>query len=184
MAVPWLKGIVTDPGGVRRGFPALAADGVVREGNRIVHKREVIHDHIPSRLGVWTEPPPIHACVGSFVCHLETSNTIVDADNTFPGRLDGRLNGLLVRALAIIERRTPLKESFVVGIPGGSERTGELDLGNPLSGGVQVLGGVFSINVGEEVWRFDRVVSSAGLNGAVYSEDWKSFDETMTGESK
>ena len=69
-------------------------------------------------------------------------------------------------------------------MPGGCEKTGEFDVGNPPNGNIQVLRGVISIGVGEVVWRFDRAVSGAGLGEPVCSEDWKSLYEMTSGQTK
>ena len=98
------------------------------------------------------------------------------------GPKNGRSNYLLFLGPAALEFR-PTESPFVVDTPGGSGKTGELGPVNPLNGGMQVPGG-FIIDVGEEVWRFDRVVSGVGLNEAACSGYWKSFGETMSGESK
>ena len=66
-------------------------------------------------------------------------------------------------------------------VPRDNAITGEFDIGNTLSHGVQVLGG--GIDVGEEVLRFDRVVSSPGLSEAVCSRSWKLCYE-MTASQK
>jgi len=54
---------------------------------------------------------------------------------------------------------------------GDSEFTRELDLGYIPDGGVEVLWGTISINVGEEVRWLDRVVSSAGPGEVVRGGD-------------
>ena len=68
--------------------------------------------------------------------------------------------------------------------PGGGEIGRELDLRNTLDGGVQVLRGAISVDVGEPVRWFDGVVSGAGSGGIVYVGNWGSLLEVVPDESK
>ena len=68
-------------------------------------------------------------------------------------------------------RATDEASPLVVGA-GGSEVTRELDLSDVPNSGVEVLGGTISINVGEEVRWFNRVVSRPGLGEVVRGGDW------------
>ena len=55
---------------------------------------------------------------------------------------------------------------------GDGEVSGESDLSNILNGGVEVLGGTISINVGEEIRWFDRIVSSARASEVICRGNW------------
>ena len=69
-------------------------------------------------------------------------------------------------------------------MPGDNEITRELDIGDALNRGTQVLGGVVSTDVGERVFRFNSFISGLGLSEAVRDGDWKPLHEIMLGESK
>jgi hypothetical protein len=60
---------------------------------------------------------------------------------------------------------------LVVGM-GDSGVTGEVDISSILNSGVGVTGGAISIDINEEVRRFDGVVSSTRLSEVVRSRDW------------
>lgn len=75
--------------------------------------------------------------------------------------------------MPLLTRRATVEPSpLVVGPPGDSSlEARELDLGNTLDSGVQVLGGSLSVDASEVVRWFNGVLSGTRLGEAVRSED-------------
>ena len=71
----------------------------------------------------------------------------------------------------------------VVSAPGDSENTGELNLSDTLNSRVEVLEGTITIDVGEEVQRFDGVVSSTRSSEVVCGRHWWRFFREIASES-
>ena len=73
--------------------------------------------------------------------------------------------------MSLLGRRAAhVGDPFIVDA-GYGEVTRELDLGEILNSGIQVLGGAIGVYVGEQVRRLDGVVSSARLSEVVGSRD-------------
>ena len=177
-----MKGIVTESGGSRLAFPGSTEEDKVSEEGLPLNIEEHILDRLVSWLGVWTEPPLVSDCPPILVAFLEIPNTGAGTLGIFLGGSKDRFDILhLPGRASLVSREMPPP---VVDIPGGGERTRELNVDNPLNGSMQVLRGVIGIDVGEVVCQFDRVVSAARLNEAVRSEDWKPLYEVISGQTK
>lgn len=82
--------------------------------------------------------------------------------------------------LAAKEATLPL----VMDVRGDSEITREPELGDTFNGGAQVLGGPITVDVGEEIRRFDGVIADPRIREFVRGRDWRSSCEMVPGESK
>ena len=71
--------------------------------------------------------------------------------------------------LQLSDRRAEDERSPLVMVAGGGEFAGELELGNVFNGGIEVLGGTVSTDVGEQVRWLDGVASMPGFSEVVSS---------------
>ena len=126
-----------------------AFECVAREVEVCLEPIEVYQDFICHVTRVFTEP--------CYEIGLLAPSHLRDCPvNEPPGVPESIVNLLLVRGPATLEIRPSRTEWDV---PRDNATMREFDIGNTLNRGVRVLGGVVSIDVGKEVWLFDRVVS-------------------------
>ena len=148
-------------------------------------------EHIPSRLEVGHDAlmasriPDTEPGLVSIFVFIVLEGGVCDSKGVI-GAPNGHFDNLLLVVPADHVQFRSLFRSypFVVDAPGDSRVTRELDIGNPVNSGMQVLWDAISVDVGKQVRRFDRVVSRAGLSETVRGGDWNPFCEVMPGESK
>ena len=161
MTISRLKGIRTNEGGPV-GIDASAA--VIGVGSREWtegHRFEGPLDGVFATVSVVTEP-------GGVV--VVATRKPLDVLEGQVGVVLGFINGglysrLLGCRVAAGEDNLPLENM------GNGEVTRELNLGDTLNIGTEVLGGVVGIYIGKEVRWFDRVISSTGFGEVVRSGD-------------
>ena len=136
-----------------------AVVGEVRELTA-ANQPEVILDSALARSGVGTKPGVV-----SVRAARDTLDVSVGRVSVILGIRSGGVD------LCLSGRRaTDVGSPLVLDVENG-EVTGELDHSNVLGGGVEVLGGAISIDVGEKVRWFDVVVSITGFGEIVNSGD-------------
>ena len=138
---------------------AVTAVGEARE-TMTADQLEVVLDGALARSGVGTEPGLVSGCAAR-----DTRNVRVGIIGVYLGAINGVLEEDTVNPRAALEGGP-----FVVDA-GNGEVTGELNLGNILNCGVEVLGGAIRIDVDEQVRRLDGVGSSAGPSKVVCSRN-------------
>ena len=119
------------------------------------------HDGALARTGVYTKPRSVSGPAARDIQKVREGITGICLSMSSGGP-DLHLH---------LRRTADGNEPPVVGT-GDSEVARELDLGDILNCGVEVVGGAISIDVGEEVGWLDEVVSSAGLSEVVRGRDW------------
>lgn len=147
--------MLTDVGGKR--FIAFAVVGEPQEGKIGLYPPEFGPDCMRPSLGVCTKPCSVIASVcGGALLH----DPLAHGDGSVKGYLGilGRpFDNIPPLARAVLEARLRIRSPWppayplVVGVPGGSEIMRVFGLGNALNRGMQVLGSLVSVDVGEEV---------------------------------
>ena len=175
MVVPRLKDMLTDLSDIGP-ITGLAVVGVRRKRNIHPHLLDGGHDRIHVLLGNCTEPPGVSVFGFEGIVALDMLNLDVGHGELPLGVRSGLFDSLQLLVRAVFELPFWFHSRFrshplVVDVPGGNEITRAFGLGNVPNRGVGVLGGAVSIDVGEVVRRFDRVVSGSGLDEAVRSGD-------------
>ena len=161
MKSPRLKGVRTDvgiPGRLAAGFRAVV--GEVRKF-MATNQPEVVLDDVLASSGVGTEPLGVSGRGGR---------------DTLKVRVGVAGIGLGVRNGGA-DLRLLVRRAVVIGSPLAAETrdgkgTREPNLSNILNGGIEVLEGAISIDIGEQVRWLDGVTSRTRQSEVVRSGDW------------
>lgn len=145
---------------LREAIAQVAVVGEVRE-SIAVDRPEPVLDGALARIGVGTEPELV-----SGRDLRQRRDVIIGVVRMFLGSGSGGGNHPLV------VRRAALVVTSLVVNTGDGKIARKLDLSNILNSCVEVFEGSVSVEVGEQVRRFDGIVSSAGSSEVVGIGHW------------
>ena len=141
----------------------ISADVGEARNSALTDCREVVLDAFLAIISISTEPGNVsgRGAPDEFDVRVSAIGVEVGVGGS------GANKRLLVRRAA-----SKLGIPLVVGTPGDSKNIGKLDLSDILNGRVDIIEGTIGIDVGEEVRRFDGVVSSTRPSEIVRSRHW------------